>query len=926
MRINTDDFQTRVESVFHAAMSRRSTNERAAYLDGACGDDDRLREKVETLLQAHDEAGNFLVSQTAESPIEGPGEQIGRYKILQLIGEGGFGAVYMAEQQEPVRRKVALKIIKLGMDTKQVIARFEAERQALALMDHQNIAKVFDAGATDSGRPYFVMELVKGVPITEYCDRSNLDARARLALFLDVCNAIQHAHQKGIIHRDIKPTNVMVTLHDGRPVPKIIDFGVSKATNQRLTEKTLFTEYHQFIGTPQYMSPEQAEMSGLDIDTRSDLYSLGALLYELLTGAPPFEASKLREAGYAEIQRIIRDEDPPKPSTRVVTVIEKNTLIAKQHGVLPQAFSRLLRGELDCIVMKAMDKDRTRRYASASELANDVSRYLNDEPVVAAPPGVVYNVQKFVRRHRLGVIASCVVAASLVIGCTLAVTGFIQANREVARTQKIASYLQDVLVVSDPGQELVLTSDLNRVIWEAHQVFENDDATIAAVLNSLSMQLQAAGNYSAAESLMNESIGIWRQNPKSNQANITIALTRLGNLLYLKGDEAAAEKALREAIEINDSHHGGPSPYLANALTGLADVLQSQAGYKEAEVALRRAIDIRRRVSPHQKLEIALTINRLANVLSLSGSTDGLEEVLEDCLEAFRVALPANNAVMAKILTQTAAFYLEQENFEQAEEQLWEAIEIFRNARKPSTFYRDVAVRYMSLVINQLDDNSKEFVEKRRHFLKTARETLGEDHPKLGLILSDYSKYMVDHDQPIEAIHLATDAVNKLDKTVGMEAFTKGAMVALQSATQTIGLDPNRPRDDYLAARDGVETLILRSGDKQLPHAIKAALEYRLGNYQSCKQIIDRCQASVEPPTTESILCAAFSSMSNFQLGDTDQARLDLNRLRKIEQHPDYQDLPIFADLLRQVEQLLDSSKTSQITLTTNSLGLSGGE
>jgi tetratricopeptide (TPR) repeat protein len=417
------------ETIFNAAIEIDTPAKRAAFIKSACGDDTALLARVEALLKVHFEDGRFLksppgvdVTLDAGPLTERPGTKIGRYKLLQLIGEGGFGVVYMAEQEEPIRRKVALKIIKLGMDTKQVVARFEAERQALALMDHPNIARVFDAGATDTGRPYFVMELVKGIPITEYCDKNNLDTNKRLELFIGVCKAVQHAHQKGIIHRDIKPSNVMITLHDGRPVAKIIDFGIAKATQHRLTEKTLFTEYRQFIGTPEYMSPEQAEMSGLDIDTRSDIYSLGVLLYEQLTGTTPFAREQLLNVPYDEMRRVILETDPPKPSTRLSTLGEAITDIARHRHAQPSELRRIIRGDLDWIVMKSLEKDRTRRYETASELAVDVKRHLEDEMVLAGPPSAGYRLRKWAKRHKTPCLTVMLMLLFLIVFGTAMVT------------------------------------------------------------------------------------------------------------------------------------------------------------------------------------------------------------------------------------------------------------------------------------------------------------------------------------------------------------------------------------------------------------------------------------------------------------------------------------------------------------------------
>jgi len=424
------------KAIFDAALRFKSREERDAYVSETCGDDERLLAGVWALLQYH-EKGSFLDAPILEpaitwddSPIsESPGTVIDKYRLLEKIGEGGMAVVYMAEQEQPIRRKVALKIIKLGMDTKQVIARFEAERQALALMDHLCIAKVLDAGATETGRPYFVMELVTGVSITDYCDKNNLGTKDRLALFIQVCNAIQHAHEKGVVHRDIKPSNVMVAHHDGKPVPKVIDFGIAKATNQRLTEKTLFTRYAHIIGTPAYMSPEQAELSDLGIDSRSDIYSLGVLLYELLTGTTPFSKEELRKAGYVEMQRIIREEEPAKPSVKLSTLGETLADIAERRGYTPDLLTKTVRGDLDLIVMKTLEKDRTRRYEGAVELANDVERHLNCEPVQAAPPSTIYRLRKFVRRNRVAVITVSLVAAALAVGAVTTTLTFMTADR-----------------------------------------------------------------------------------------------------------------------------------------------------------------------------------------------------------------------------------------------------------------------------------------------------------------------------------------------------------------------------------------------------------------------------------------------------------------------------------------------------------------
>jgi serine/threonine protein kinase/Tfp pilus assembly protein PilF len=673
---------------------------------------------------------------------EKPGDTIGRYKLLQLIGEGGFGVVYMAQQQEPVKRRVALKIVKLGMDTRQVVGRFEAERQALALMDHPNIAKVLDAGATDQGRPYFVMELVKGIRITDYCDQNHLSPRERLDLFVPICRAIQHAHQKGIIHRDIKPSNVLVTLHDGLPVPKIIDFGIAKATQQELTEHTVFTQFGQFIGTPAYMSPEQAEMSGLDIDTRSDIYSLGVLLYELLTGKTPFDAKELLAAGLEGMRRMIREQEPARPSTRLSTLLAAElTTTAKHRHVEAPKLVRLLRGDLDWIVMKCLEKDRTRRYETASSFAEDIESFLRNEPVKARPPSTAYRLQKFIRRNKASFAASAAVTLALLAGLVFSTSMFLREQQARRQSQEVTRIFQEMLKGVGPsvalGRDTVLLREvLDKTIDHLATDLRDQPAVQAEIWNTIGEVYRALGHANQAEQMHRFARGLQGKPTGGQRAEVATSLNDLAGVLRDQGKLAEAEALGREVLELRLKPHGKEHPEVAMALNNLALTLRQECRLAEAESLHRRALAMQRHLLTNQNQDVAVSLNNLALTLREEGKFSEAKADLEEALKMEQIFWGSNSPLTATTLDNLAFVQLDLGRLDEASALEGQSLELLCKLFPRGHPAVATGLNNLGLILTA-QDNLPEAQAKHERALAMRRELRGPEHPEVAASLDN---------------------------------------------------------------------------------------------------------------------------------------------------------------------------------------------
>ena len=713
-------------------------------------------------------------------------DHIGPYKILRILGQGGMGIVYLAEQEHPIRRTVALKVIKLGMDTKEVIARFESERQALALMNHPNVAKVLDAGATEHGTPYFVMEYVAGISIADYCDRHRLNTRERLELFMPVCQAIQHAHQKGIIHRDIKPSNVLVSLQDDKPVPKVIDFGVAKATNQRLTEKTLFTQRGFLIGTPQYMSPEQAEMTQLDVDTRTDIYSLGVTLYELLVGALPFDAGVLRRAGYDEIRRIIREEESPRPTTRLRSLGQTAIEVANRRRTDLESLQKQLRGDLDWITMKAIEKDRTRRYQSASELEADIRRHLNDEAVIASPPGAMYRIRKFARRHKTGVAAAGLVVLAIIIGIAGITIGLVRAIRaeraaskaegvarqEAETAKQVSDFLVGLFAVSDPseakGNSITAREILDRGAEKIKRDLRDQPLVRARILDAIGRVYRSLGLYESAVPLLEESLEIRRQILGEENLDVSKSLGNVANVHLDRGDFTKAKPLFERAIAIGEKSLGPDHPDLAVRLNNLANLLLQTGDYEGGRQALERALAIREKSLGPVHPETAITLTSLGLLYYRTGEYAKARSVFERALSIREEALGPDHPSVADSLNNLAVMLQETGDYAGARPLLERTIKTLEKVLGPD--HPRLAAPLHNLA-NLLRDKADYSAAKPlyQRAVGIHERSGGAKHPELARVLAnlaDLNRRIGDHR---EAKRLFERAVTTYEQAFGPE-------------------------------------------------------------------------------------------------------------------------------------------------------------
>jgi serine/threonine protein kinase len=770
-----------IKQLFGAALDLEP-EKRATFLDRECSGDPELKEEVEALLVAHANAGSFLdhpvlPRSTTDSPDISEPVSIGPYRLLQLIGEGGMGEVWLAEQKQPVRRRVAIKLIKEGMDTREVVARFESERQALALMDHPAIAKVFDAGSTPEGRPYFVMEYVAGIPITAYCDKHKLTVQRRMELFILVCEGVQHAHQKAIIHRDLKPSNILVTEVDGKPMPRIIDFGVAKATSQKLTAETIYTRIGMLIGTLGYMSPEQADSSGEDIDTRADVYSLGAVLYELLAGALPLDFKKL---AYDEVLRRLREQDVPRPSTKLITLGGESVLVAKNRGSDLPTLIRQLRGDPDAIALKALEKDPARRYASVSELATDIGRYLHNEPVIAHSPSTAYRTRKYIRRHRLGVAVAAI--GVLLLGGFAAVQAVElrriiherdRATRERDRADRITQFMTGMFKVSDPsearGNTVTAREILDKASNEIDNGLRNDSELQARMLYTMADTYMGLGLYSRAQHLLERAVEIQRRvlgprNPDTLRSMSDLARALLG----VDPRSAEAEKMCRDTLDIQRRVLGPEHPDTLVSMGRLALSLDDEENPTEAEKLWRATLDIQRRVLGPEHPSTLDSMTALANTLANEGRYPEAEKLQHKALEIEHRVHGPDHPDTIQMENIAATILMREGRYSEAENLYREELEIERRVLGPD--HPETLGSMNNLAVNLQEEGRYSEAEKLyREKLAIERRVLGPEHPETLSSMINLADSLAEEGRHVEGEQLARETLDIQRRVLGPE-------------------------------------------------------------------------------------------------------------------------------------------------------------
>jgi serine/threonine protein kinase/dihydrodipicolinate synthase/N-acetylneuraminate lyase len=857
-----------------------------------------------TLLPAPGESG---AAQSPPAFSEQPGTRIGHYKLLEQIGEGGFGIVWMAEQEEPVRRRVALKIIKLGMDTREVVARFEAERQALSMMEHPNIACVFDGGATATGRPYFVMELVKGVPITNYCDVNRLTTKERLELFMEVCHAVQHAHQKGVIHRDLKPSNILVTVKDDRAVPKVIDFGIAKATQATLTARTLFTGLNQRIGTPDYMSPEQAGLGSLDVDTRSDIYSLGVLLYELLTGRPPFDPETLLAAGYDAVMRVIREEEPPKPSTRLSTLTEEElAAVAAKRGAEPAKLNRSVRGDLDWIVMKALEKDRTRRYETANGFADDLRRHLDNEVVLARPPSTAYRMKKAWRRNKVWLSAAAVVLAALVLGVGFSTWQAVRATKaeelakqRLAESEAIAEFLTSTFQSPDPardGRTITVAEMLDTAAKKLETDLSDQPARRASLQATLGSTYHALGLFREAIPLQEKVRDYIRATAGPEHPDTLKAMGNLANS-YADGRRDEALKLREELLPLFRKVLGPESPDALKAMGNLASSY-FDAGRRDVALKLQKEVlALSRKVNGPEHRDTLAAMNNLALFYAAAGRRDETLKLRQDVLTlSNKVSGPKHPDTLAA-MTNLADSYFDAGRLDDALKLRDEVLALSREVNGPQ---HPDTLKAISGLASSFSAASRrdEALKLREETLALSRRVNGPEHPDtLGAMRSLANSYSAAGRRD-EALKLKEEVLALSQKVLGPDH--PDTLMAMNNLANSYS-DAGR-RDEALTLREEVLTLRRKVLGPEHPDTLLAMtnlagyyrLAGRLDEALKLREEVLRLSRMMNGPKHPDTLIAMYNLANFYYAGGRLDAATKLSEevlplLREVrgQEHPD---------------------------------------